>query len=388
MYNALAPEALNSLVRNGAALRRTPAVDAALTKFDWLATEGPQGLVELREEVHEELEAYCTEEGLPYCSVPILRANREGKMDITGHLKCAVILCNPDSIDAQAEKEAAEAELKRLKEEYDGIGELAVRAHIVSAHGLMPRRISTPSEPAWCLRLSNGHTDQRGVHDVADRYHPATGLSPDFYRSFELDAVFPTNAILTVGIVSAAEAYGVKLAGRTYVDVEDRWFNSKWKDLANQKEGIPIELRVAREEGLKSNKFGTIRGWYEIYTRDAAARNPMQALALPTTEELQVRLVAWNVRGVSVAEGSSVSLYITTSMTNAAGEICVQDSDTHWNSSDGTAVFNWRFVFDVTVPARFPYVNVQLWNRNLLARHEAIAEVSVDLSADLFQVGR
>lgn len=60
----------------------------------------------------------------------------------------------------------------------------------------------------------------------------------------------------------------------------------------------------------------------------------------------------------------------------------MQDTDTHFNSRDGTGRFNWRFVWPVTVPAQYPSLKLQIFNSYVVQVGEPIGECNVDLSYD------
>ena len=59
-----------------------------------------------------------------------------------------------------------------------------------------------------------------------------------------------------------------------------------------------------------------------------------------------------------------------------------QSSETFWRSSNGTAIFNWRFVFDVWYPCNNPEVLVEVWEQNALLYNELLGAVTLDLGPD------
>lgn len=43
-----------------------------------------------------------------------------------------------------------------------------------------------------------------------------------------------------------------------------------------------------------------------------------------------------------------------------------QETDTHWRCKKGKGSFNWRMKFDVELPMKFPYLTVQMWDRDIV----------------------
>ena len=66
----------------------------------------------------------------------------------------------------------------------------------------------------------------------------------------------------------------------------------------------------------------------------------------------------------------------------------VQETDTHWRSKKGAGSFNWRLIFDVmlgtnTKAMKFPYLHLQVWDKDLLKWNDLIAEQTLDIGHDL-----
>jgi len=60
------------------------------------------------------------------------------------------------------------------------------------------------------------------------------------------------------------------------------------------------------------------------------------------------------------------------------------ETDTHWRAKKGKASFNWRLLFDVelghsTRAMKFPYLHLQLWDRDILKWNDCAGEGTVNL---------
>lgn len=62
----------------------------------------------------------------------------------------------------------------------------------------------------------------------------------------------------------------------------------------------------------------------------------------------------------------------------------LKETDTHWRAKGGKGSFNWRMKFQVELGPRcratkFPYLTLQMWDRDILKWNDCIAECMLDL---------
>lgn len=91
------------------------------------------------------------------------------------------------------------------------------------------------------------------------------------------------------------------------------------------------------------------------------------------------------MKAVPLDDNSSISMFVRSIYNLEENVEVVRDTDTHYNSKDGTGIFNWRSVFDIKIPAAIPVLKMQIWNYAVLSSGEPIGECNFDLTADFFR---
>ncbi|XP_029967575.1 fer-1-like protein 6 isoform X2 [Salarias fasciatus] len=140
--------------------------------------------------------------------------------------------------------------------------QVLIRVYIVSASNLHPADPDGKADPYIVLRL--------GKNEVKDRdNYIAKQLNPVFGRSFEFQATFPKESLLTVLIYDFDLVGGDDLIGETRIDLENRFYSrhratcglpteysidgyNAWRDCLK-----PSELlsKMCRENGLEGPTF-------------------------------------------------------------------------------------------------------------------------------------
>ncbi|KAL3127917.1 ferlin like type II membrane associated protein [Cryptosporidium hominis] len=327
--------------------------------------------------------------------------------------------------------------LERLKHQILEIPRFKVRVYVLTGHGFVPPKqysrnalISLggnsggSNEANWFINVKTGSNTvnnvldgfgdgggdmliSKGMFEINDSESISKGFSPDFYKSYELDAILPLNALLTITVFHKNKNNNITtLYGRTYIDIEDRFFHPIYQKLILNSESLqPIEIRQLYGvfgndsncgNNLIQNSVGSLRCWIQVLPPEIAIIRPIYPLNPPTVETCQVRVVIYRLKNIPISKlvnntgilafgEPSISLMVKGLMSPNNNTILEQDTDTHWNSSDGTAIFNWRFVFNIPVPCHFPILRLQVWNRGLLVFGDAISECSFDLSSYLMR---
>ncbi|PFH33895.1 ferlin family protein [Besnoitia besnoiti] len=336
----------------------------------------------MRDEVPYELEADFTVDDLPYLRTPIFRPTDAGVPETVGYLKyvCRVYQSTDDGQGAEMDQIC-----KSLIETYNSTRDLVVRAYVLAARGLVPPSGASDIQTyVWIYDSENAVTLPGGLsYNIRDTgYVKKQGFKPEFNRCYSLACSLPENSVVQIALMNMGHLSD-ECIGRTYLDVEDRFFNRKVEQMVLE-ESTPIELRTLKNEG-STVSHGTLRGFFEIMRSEYAQLHPPYTLASAEPDEYQLRVVIWRVKAVPLDDNSSISLFVRTIYQLEESSEVVKDTDTHYNSRDGTAVYNWRMVFDVLIPAQIPVLKLQIWNYALLSSTEPIGESNLDLTADFFR---
>jgi hypothetical protein len=221
----------------------------------------------------------------------------------------------------------------------------------------------------------------------------------DLYQMHEINAELPGASQLTIEMMDKDTIGSDDLIGRTVVDLEDRWFDARWQELGKENMKLPgetteegddkkvrwctkpIEQRVLTLPSTPAFR-GSLQCWVDIMTPEVAAAFPPDNITLPAKQIFEVRLVIWKAKDVPAMDSfeNMSDLYV-----RAWPEGCdPQETDTHWRAKKGKASWNWRLKYDVelghnTRAMKFPYLYIQLWDRDLLKYSDCAGEVVFNL---------
>lgn len=193
-------------------------------------------------------------------------------------------------------------------------------------------------------------------------------LSPDFYSCYELE----TNTVDTLSIqVWDANSLFDDFIGGTKIELEDRFFSGKWRKMTYK----PIEKRTLWDINTELAQ-GTINLWIEMLTPEQAKRIPKTAIMPRFPLECELRVIIWRTKNVKFRDENMSDIYVTGILAETSEE---QRTDTHWRSMNGKGEFNWRMIYDVQIPGRYPRFKVQIWDRDIFHRNQSIAEATINL---------
>jgi hypothetical protein len=291
-------------------------------------------------------------------------------------------------LDHEPTKEEAPFDLQALLKPQS----YKVRLYVLRAMAL------TPMDPGWMgrpgksdpyLRVELGKDTFNGREDFVE---DATDV--DFYTCIELNAELPGAGQMVLKVMDADTFGSDDMIGRTVVDLEDRWFDERWQLLGSDLESKdpeklrwkvkPIETRELYQppEGRGAIAQGRLETWVDIMLPAEATAYPADDVALPPEAVFEVRLIVWKAKDV-------VSMDSLSNMNDTYVKAFIegtdsQSTDIHWRAKKGKASWNYRLKFDVnlghnTRTMKFPYLNLSMWDKDILKYDDVIAETVLDL---------
>jgi len=272
-----------------------------------------------------------------------------------------------------------------------------IRLYILEAKNLTPMDVGFmgkqgKSDPYVLARLGKDEFND------AKNYIQDT-VNADLYKMIEFDTQLPGTSQLEIQIMDHDDIGHDELIGKTTIDLEDRWFNEKWKELGKENmvdpttnpdptktENLrystkPLEIRDLYVPTSTAPQ-GALQCWVDILKPSEASVFVADNVSLPPKMIYEVRVVIWKTK-------DCVSMEAISNMNDMFAKVWIegcekQETDTHWRAKKGKASFNWRMKFDVllghnTRAMKFPYMHIQLWDRDIIKWNDVIGEGMEDL---------
>jgi hypothetical protein len=223
-----------------------------------------------------------------------------------------------------------------------------VRLYIIRAFKLTAKDIGGSSDPF--LQISHGSGFCHVIDDKQRSLRKGT-LNPDFYTSYEFEAMIPGDSDIQISVLDYDVIGSNEIIGSTVIDIENRWLNPSWRALPSK----PMEIRPLKVASSRSNQ-GSLEMWVDMFTESVAKITPKHHIQPPKPEPWELRVIIWKTANcVNKDEGSS-DLYVSCQI--EGDESSKQNTDTHWKSEDGTGNFNYRMKFPLNLPASLSLVKV------------------------------
>eukprot|EP00397_Hematodinium_sp_SG-2012_P002251 GEMP01002257.1.p1 GENE.GEMP01002257.1~~GEMP01002257.1.p1 ORF type:complete len:1429 (+),score=308.39 GEMP01002257.1:138-4424(+) len=216
--------------------------------------------------------------------------------------------------------------------------------------------------------------------------------TPAFYRLEERDIILPDEGELEISLRDYDDVLGFDaIIGSTTIDLEDRWGSRAWRE-AMDKEQIPCENRGLWTIDAPGQSRGTLEMWVEMLDSVRASDLMASDLRAPPAEEIEVRIVIWTTRNVRMVDGDHTDVMISSSLDcqeYLGSYPAYQETDVHFNCTDGNAVFNWRILYPrIKMPTKSAVLQLSLWDANGLASNVFIGDVNLDLKKYVEKVAK
>ena len=241
-----------------------------------------------------------------------------------------------------------------------------VRVYILDAFDLAQRDANSLSDPYLLVKLG-----KKTYGDPKNYQEDKTNCG--FFQTFDIDTTLPGPSLLKIEVWDHDAIFSDELIGRTTVDLEDRFFSNKWMKLVNK----PIETRTLFHKSTKLEQ-GTIRCWIEVIPKKELVLSPIWKIDPRPPAEFEARLIIWGTDDVADADYEGTSDLYVRAWVN---ENEPKETDTHYRCQTGKGSFNWRMKFPVTIPSETYFVNIQIWDVDILSFNDFIADATFTYNA-------
>jgi len=215
--------------------------------------------------------------------------------------------------------------------------------------------------------------------------------TPSFYRLEERDIRMPEDARCEISLKDYGGGLGGDgVIGSTVIDLEDRWHSENWQNLAD-KQLVPVENRGLWSSSAHGMSRGSLEMWVEMLDSVKSSDQKASALRAPPVQEIEVRFVIWDTVGVRIVDGehTDVTLSVNLDCAEYKGGLAIQNTDVHYGSKDGNAVFNWRVVYSkIRMPTKSATLQISVSDYNAFSGNTYIGDVNLDLKKYLEKVAR
>lgn len=254
---------------------------------------------------------------------------------------------------------------------------MIARLYILKGKQLTPKD-STTSDPYLVIKL--GETVVKDKESLQLKT-----CNPNFFRSYDIQTKLPGASTLTIECWDDDGFNFPDLIGITKIDLEDRYYNKRWKDTYPDKK--PIEERTLFMEKSKAPQ-GVLQCWLEILDSKEASANPRINIAPPPKEEFEMRVIIWGTQDVVFADEITKcnDLYLRGIYANQNYE-----TDTHWRCR-AKGSFNWRWKIPVTLPLDpdedygKDVLQLQMWDRDITKANDMICQAIINLNDPRFKM--
>ncbi|XP_053992094.1 uncharacterized protein LOC128883599 isoform X2 [Hylaeus volcanicus] len=354
-----------------------PNIDDGLSRFDLYIPEENTNNID-KEVICCELETELEANQLPFNTVPIFKSSTKGAPVIIGYLKYICYVETLDDISFEKE-EQFQNKMELIQNVYKNAHNLVVRVYILSIAGLMLSSGGLKSMVyPW---IKNGLSSSNDIlpHNIQDKENSRLqAYFIEYNQCYVLNSNLPNHALLEVIFMLNIGGRDLSI-GSTFIDIENRWFHRTYHELLKSG-ALPVEVRTLKLSNEIQSQ-GSIRVLVEIITYETLLTKAPITMAKVTPAEYEIRVVIWNVRGAPLEDNGLVSLFVRCVYESEDNSRITQDTDTHYNSRDGCATFNWRFVWNSRIPTNNNYITIQLCSSFLFPRPCNVLGISrIDLA--------
>nr|CEL66850.1 TPA: heat shock protein DNAJ pfj4, putative [Neospora caninum Liverpool] len=322
-----------------------------------------------------------------------LKKSVMGDIDVTGFVKFFVNLThhdepNPHVDPAAVELASSEDRMRRNlrgEEAYPKL--MKIRVYVIRAISLYVGDDRIVPNPYLLFNLGDKSDTLRA--EAKSNTH-----NPEFFTVWEKDVMFPDDSQFELQVWSAHEGVSGGLEdiyiGSTCIDLEERWFSKEWQK-SMSKNQVPMEYRPLKQMPGGSFK-GTVEMWVELMDFQKAGEVPKFDLQSPAATEVEIRVIVWGARNLAVKilgkDFIDAMIRCNLDCTGYRGtQPAAQQTDVHYYSKTGAAIFNWRMVYSrVQMPVSTCVLQIAAYDNRNMGQASFVGEVNLELRRYLERV--
>ncbi|KYO37035.1 hypothetical protein Y1Q_0005859 [Alligator mississippiensis] len=271
-----------------------------------------------------------------------------------------------------------------------------VRVYVIRATDLHPADINGKADPYIAIKL--GKTDIKDKENYISKQ-----LNPIFGKSFDIEATFPMESMLTVAVYDWDLVGTDDLIGETKIDLENRYYSKHratcgisqtyaihgyniWRDpmkptqilsklckegkkkktdehlglmVLHHWEDIPrvgcrlvpehVETRPLLNPDKPGIEQGRLEMWVDMFPMDMPAPGTAVDISPRKPKKYELRVIVWNTDEVVLEDDDyftgekSSDIFVRGWLKGQQED--KQDTDVHYHSLTGEGNFNWRYIF-------------------------------------------
>ena len=244
--------------------------------------------------------------------------------------------------------------------------EVIIRLYILQLRNLPNKDIGSESDPYIKIYLGSTLKINEQKNYIED------SNNADWYKQYDIVTEFPGESTIKIEVWDYDPVFKDELIGSTSIDLEDRYYQSHWRDLKYK----PIETRNLNHPDLP-NIQGNITLWIEIIDKnDMLNIQPWQISKEPQTE-IEMRLIIWETENMKMMDIEGTSDIYINAYVNPKIK---QSTDVHYRCTDGSASFNWRIVLPLYLPDKYNYLIIQVYDKDIFSSDDYICGSQIDIS--------
>ena len=253
---------------------------------------------------------------------------------------------------------------------------VTVRAYVIRGKDLRPIDQSGLCDPYLVVSVPGTNIKFGNSKERIDRT-----CTPWFYKTFEYKTELPGNGLLKFDVFDYEKYSSDVFLGQCLVDVEARLLSERWNTEMGDRP--PLEIKQLLDKHGNAG-FGELEIIVEIHD---GHDNIPKALVIqpPPVVEVEMRVCVFKARNmVNKDVGGKNDLYFKLNVIGldrtSSRFTETQSTDIHWFARDGVGSFNYRNIFQLTLPCNRIALRVSAYDKDLISGDDNIGENKINLS--------